>query len=156
MCVCVCVCVYVSVAADTQGARRATFTGPLTAESPKPQALPRPTLLCNSRPKAIMRGACQAGPALSHNHTCTRACVIVSTYMTRSLQMGGNLNVHFNPKGCHDCACVIAGVCLEVKVCNSVTKPPSGVFSLGLHWCFNNAAPLSVLYSEALGCVWCL
>lgn len=57
------------------------FTGPLTAEGPKPQALPRPTLLCNSRPKAIMHGACQTGPALSHNHTCIRACVIVFTYM---------------------------------------------------------------------------
>lgn len=58
-----------------------TFTGLLTAEGSKPQALLRPTLLCNSRPKAIIHGACQTGPALSHNHTCIQACVIVFTYM---------------------------------------------------------------------------
>lgn len=43
--------------------------GRLTAEGPKPQALPRPTLLCNSCPEAIMHGACQAGLVLSHHHT---------------------------------------------------------------------------------------
>lgn len=42
-------------------------------------------------------------------------------------------------------------VSFEVKVYNSVSKLPSGVFSLGLHWCCNIAALLSVLYSEALG-----
>lgn len=47
----------------------------------KPQALPGTALLCNSRPKAITHGACQTGLALSHNHTCIGACVIVSTYM---------------------------------------------------------------------------
>lgn len=44
--------------------------GPLAAEGPKPQALPRPTLLCNTRPKAIMHGACETGPVLSYSHTC--------------------------------------------------------------------------------------
>lgn len=56
-----------------------TFTSPLAAEDPKPQALPSP-LLCNSCPKAIKHGACQTGPLLwnsawlvhtqTHTHTC--------------------------------------------------------------------------------------
>lgn len=55
-------CVYVCVPL--------TFTGMLAAKGHKPQALPRPTLLCNPHPKAIKHGACQTGQALSHNHTC--------------------------------------------------------------------------------------
>lgn len=48
----------------------------LLQDCSKPQALPRPTLLCKSRPKVIIHGACQTGTALSHNHTCIRACVM--------------------------------------------------------------------------------
>lgn len=69
---CVCVCEK-WLQTHKEQAEQHFFMGPLTAEGPKPQALPRPTLLCNSCPKAIMHGACQTGPALSHHHTLIQA-----------------------------------------------------------------------------------
>lgn len=58
------------------------------SDGSKPQALPWTTLLCNSRSKAIIHGACQTGLALSHNHTCIGACVIVSTYVNAHRSRG--------------------------------------------------------------------
>lgn len=110
-----------------------------------------------------MHGACQTGLALSHNHTCIQALYHIYEHSLGALQlagMGGNLNEHFNQKCCYDVR-QTAGfppllpqeliVCFEVKVHNSITKAPSGAFTLGLHWCCNIVALLSVLYSEALG-----
>lgn len=106
--VCVCASVFLcEVAAHREWAEQHFFTGPLAAEGPKPQALPRPTLLCNSRPKAIMHGACQTGLALSHNHTCIQALYHIYEHSLGALQlagMGGNLNEHFNQNCCYDCA----------------------------------------------------
>lgn len=161
-CVCACVCVK-WLQTHKEQAEQHFFMGPLTAEGPKPQALPRPTLLCNSCPKAIMHGACQTGPALSHHHTLIQALyhiherspelyswlawVKISVHaLIRSAVMTVRLTADSRCSRCRG----EPMVCFEAKVRNSVTEPPSGVFTLGLHWCRNIVVLLSVLYSKAL------
>lgn len=134
--------------------------GRLTAEGPKPQALPRPTLLCNSCPEAIMHGACQAGLVLSHHHTSILAfCHIhehsleLYSWLTwveikiytkiRSAVMTVHLKAGF-PLLCHRNIGYF-----KAKVHTPITELSLGVFPLDLHWCCNI---LSVLYRKAF--VW--
>lgn len=112
-----------------------------------------------------MHGACETGRALSNNHTCIQPCVIVFTHMIahrssvawveiemRTLITSAIMTVHQTAVSLLRLSRELI-VCFKVKVCNSVTEPPSGVLE-GLQWCRNIAALLSVLYySEALG--WC-
>lgn len=160
--VCKCVCVN-WLQTHKERAEQHFFMGPLTAEGPKPQALPRPTLLCNSCPKAIMRGACQTGPALSHHHTLIQALYHIHE---RPLELYSwlawvEIEIHALIRSAVMTVRRIAGspfscchgglmVCFEAKVRNTVTNPPSGVFTVGLHWCCNIVMLLSVLYSKAL------
>lgn len=59
-------CLYASICVRVYCSRH--FYEPAGCRGPKPQALPSP-LLCNSCPKAIIRGACQTGPLLWHIDT---------------------------------------------------------------------------------------
>lgn len=147
----------------TRSEQSNTLMGRLTAEGPKPQALPRPTLLCNSCPEAIMHGACQAGLVLSHHHTSILAfCHIhehsleLYSWLTwveikiytkiRSAVMTVHLKAGF-PLLCHRNIGYF-----KAKKHKPITELPLGVFPLDLHWCCNIVALLSVLYRKAF--VW--
>lgn len=129
--------------------------GPLTAEGPKPQALPRPRLLCNTRPKAIMYGACQTGPVLSHSHTCSevprhtheRPLELCRWLALTKIRMHTQirsvvLTVHQTAGFPCEVSWELA-VRIKVKVRSSVPKPPSGVFILGVHWRHSTAGRLT-------------
>lgn len=82
----------------TQGAT--LFTGPLAGRTAPNH---RPTLLCNSRPKAIICGACQTGPALSHNRTCIEACVIAFAHTWMLTGSRGQKKKKKKKTTTHDC-----------------------------------------------------
>lgn len=135
-CAYVCVCERTRLQTHKERAEQHFFMGPLAAEGPKPQALPRPTLLCNSCPEAIMHGACQTGPALSHHHTFIQALYHIHERPLEQQSRLAWLQIKIHTRNMRRVS-VAAGAGGRPRGQRAPSEPPSGAFASGL--CFGVA-----------------